>query len=89
MTYVYLDWNVFDRIEKKDNLEVEQRDKFSKIEQLLIDNKVISPYSNAHINDLLRGHANNPTYIPKHLKTLNSKSLYCSVLGQHSSDLAL
>ncbi len=71
MTYAYLDWNVFDRIEKKDNLDAEQRDAFSKIEQLIIDQKIISPYSNAHINDLLRGHANNPTYIPKHLETLN------------------
>jgi hypothetical protein len=70
MTYVYLDWNVFDRIEKKDNLSEEQRDVFSKIEQLISDCKIICPYSNAHINDLIRGHSNNPNYIPKHLETL-------------------
>jgi len=71
MIYAYLDWNVFDRIEKKDNLDAKQRDTFSKIEQLIIDKKIVLPYSNAHINDLLRGHANNPTYIPKHLETLS------------------
>ena len=70
MTYTYLDWNVFDRLEKKDTLDEEQRNLYSKIEGLISDNKIICPYSNAHINDLLRGHANNPTYIPKHLGTL-------------------
>lgn len=71
MIYAYFDWNVLDKIEKKDNLEAEQRDTFSQIEQLIIDKKIVSPYSNAHINDLLRGYRNNPTYIPKHLETLN------------------
>ncbi|MBN4062016.1 MAG: hypothetical protein COA57_08160 [Flavobacteriales bacterium] len=70
MIYVYLDWNVFDQIEKKDNLEETQRNIFSKIEQLISDNKIICPYSNAHINDLLRGHFKNPDYIPKDLETL-------------------
>lgn len=70
MIYAYLDWNVFDRLEKKDTLEEEQHNLYSKIERLISDNKIVCPYSNAHINDLLRGHANNPTYIPKHLLTL-------------------
>ena len=70
MTYTYLDWNVFDRIEKKNYLDEEQRNLYSRIEGLIADNKIICPYSNAHINDLLRGHSNNPSYIPKHLETL-------------------
>jgi hypothetical protein len=70
MIYVYFDWNVFDRIEKKDTLEKSQREVYSKIEQLILDKKIISPYSNAHINDLLRGYSNNPSFIPNHLNTL-------------------
>ncbi len=71
MTYAYLDWNVFDRLEKKDTFEEEQRKIYSKISELITSNKIICPYSNAHINDLLRGHASNPAYIPKHLETLS------------------
>lgn len=71
MIYAYLDWNVFDRIEKKENLEEGQYNTFSKIEKIIVDNKIICPYSNAHINDLLRGHVKTPTFIPKHLETLS------------------
>lgn len=70
MTYVYLDWNVFDRIEKKDSLDKEQCDLYSQIEKMVSDKKIICPYSNAHINDLLRGYYKNPDFIPKHLETL-------------------
>jgi hypothetical protein len=63
MTYVYLDLNVFDKIEKKASLEIEQQETFTKIEQLILDNKIICPYSNGHINDLLRGHANNLSFL--------------------------
>jgi len=71
MTYTYLDLNVCEKIEKKDRLEGSERTTYDQIEQLILDNKIICPYSNAHINDLLRGHANNPTFIPGHLETLN------------------
>lgn len=70
MTYVYLDWNVLDRIEKKENLDEEQLNTFSKIEELIGLKTIICPYSNAHINDLIRGYEINPTYIPKHLETI-------------------
>ncbi len=70
MILVYLDWNIFDKLEKKDSLNEKQRNIYSKIEVLIKDYIIICPYSNAHINDLLRGHANNPNYIPKHLETL-------------------
>lgn len=68
--HVYLDWNVFDRIEKKEKIEEEQRGLFARLETLILNKKIICPYSNAHINDLLRGYANNPIFIPDHLETL-------------------
>lgn len=70
MTYAYLDLNVFDRIEKKATLDEESCVVFSIIEKLIEDGRIICPYSNAHINDLLRGFAKNPVYMPKHLETI-------------------
>jgi hypothetical protein len=70
MTYVYLDWNVFDRIEKKDSLDKSLRDLYTELELMISEKKIVCPYSNAHINDLLRGHSKNPKYIPDHLNTL-------------------
>jgi len=70
LNYVYLDWNVFDRIEKAGNLPPSDREIFKQIESLITSNSIITPYSNAHINDLIRGYNNNPTFIPKHLETL-------------------
>ncbi|MBK8369547.1 MAG: hypothetical protein IPL10_19780 [Bacteroidetes bacterium] len=70
MKHVYLDWNVFDKIEKIQELEDSDKKIFSKIEQLIIDKQIICPYSNAHINDLLRGYYKNPEFIPAHLDTL-------------------
>jgi hypothetical protein len=37
---------------------------------MILEKKIICPYSNAHINDLLCGHSTNPNYIQEHLKTL-------------------
>jgi len=70
MNYVYLDWNVFDRIEKAGNLPPSDRKIFEQIESLITSNSIITPYSNAHINDLIRGYQKNPTFISKHLETL-------------------
>lgn len=70
MTHIYLDWNVFDKIEKINELEDEQKQIYLQIENLLLDENLIAPYSNAHINDLIRGYNKNPIYIPQHLKTL-------------------
>jgi hypothetical protein len=70
MKHVYFDWNVFDKIEKLEELEDSEKKIFSKIEQLIIEKQVICPYSNAHIRDLLRGYYNNPEFIPAHLSTL-------------------
>jgi hypothetical protein len=70
MAHVYLDWNVFDRIEKKESFDAEQKAIYNKIEELILEGKIICPYSNAHINDLLRGYFKNPEFIPTHLETL-------------------
>ncbi len=71
MIYIYLDWNVCDKIEKLSELDNDEKIVYSLIENLILDEKIISPYSNAHINDLIRGYNKNPSYIPQHLKTLN------------------
>lgn len=70
MIDVYFDLNVFDRIEKKNGLDEDQRKLYTDIESFILDGEINCPYSNAHINDLLRGHAKNPSYIPAHLETL-------------------
>jgi hypothetical protein len=70
MKYVYLDWNIFNQIEKNNNSNKEQIDVYNKIETLIASKEIICPYSNAHINDLLRGYYINPVFIPKHLETL-------------------
>jgi len=70
MTHVYLDWNVFDKIEKIPELDDEEKQIYSQIENLIVVENLIAPYSNAHINDLIRGYNKNPIYIPQHLNTL-------------------
>ncbi len=67
---VYLDWNVFNKIEKKENLDPQEKSTYSLIEDLILQDKILTPYSNAHINDLLRGYQKSKEYVPKHLDTL-------------------
>ncbi|PXV66821.1 hypothetical protein CLV62_10481 [Dysgonomonas alginatilytica] len=68
--YVYLDWNIFNKIEHIDSLEEEEQIVFSKIEDFILKGEIICPYSNAHINDLIRGYRNNPNFINGHISTL-------------------
>jgi hypothetical protein len=68
--HIYLDWNVYNKIEKTEDLPVEEKEAFLKIASLCETQQIICPYSNAHINDLLRGYRKNPGYIQGHLKTL-------------------
>lgn len=60
MKYVYIDWNVFNRIEKRHD------DTYLQIEEFIKNEKIITPYSNAHINDLIRGYEKNSSYINGH-----------------------
>src|SRR5690606_37901255 len=71
---VYLDWNVFNKIEKKENLDPQEKFTYSLIEDLILQDKILTPYSNAHINDLLRGYQKSQEYVPKHLDTLKRLS---------------
>ena len=70
MKYVYLDWNVFNKIEQKTGLEEEEFSVYDEIEKYILNGDIICPYSNAHINDLLRGYKKNPDFIEGHLNTL-------------------
>lgn len=72
MKMVYLDWNVFNLIEKKSvSGKVDgDIDVFSRIEELILEGVIITPYSNAHINDLLRGYEKSKDYVQGHLQTL-------------------
>lgn len=67
---IYLDWNVFDRIEKKEKLGEEDKLIYSQLELFLSDETIYVPYSNAHLNDLLRGYKKNPDYISGHLEVI-------------------
>jgi hypothetical protein len=72
MKTAYLDWNVFNLIEKKStSTKVDgDVDVFYRIEELILEGRIITPYSNAHINDLLRGYQKSKDYVPIHLQTL-------------------
>jgi len=67
MTYVYIDWNVFDAIKK---INTNSIDVYTEINNLIIDNKIIAPYSNAHISDLYRGYLKNSSYIDSDLEII-------------------
>ena len=67
---VYLDLNIFDRIEKIDTLSDFERKIYSELENLILHNKITVPYSNAHLNDLFRGYQKNQKYINGHLKNI-------------------
>jgi hypothetical protein len=66
----YLDWNVFNKIEKQDQLDVVEKEIYSKIEEQVLNGTLIAPYSNAHISDLARGYLKNPDFTEGHLKTI-------------------
>jgi len=69
---VYLDTNIFDRLEKIDSLEAIEKENYQKLYNAIVRGKIIVPYSNAHLNDLYRGYLKNPSYIEKHLSTLDA-----------------
>ncbi|RZJ89295.1 MAG: hypothetical protein EOO20_11380 [Chryseobacterium sp.] len=68
---VYLDWNVFNKIKQLDNISDCDRVAYLFIERLILSSEVMSPYSNAHINDLSRGYLKNPSYTPGHLTNIS------------------
>lgn len=74
MKYVYLDLNVFNKIEALVNHTLAPDDIpiYSHIEDLFIDDKIIIPYSNAHINDLVRGYKKNDNFISGHISIIST-----------------
>lgn len=64
MKHLYLDWNIFNKIEHNADPI------YNEIENLITSGEFISPYSNAHMNDLIRGYRKNPNYIDGHLGIL-------------------
>ena len=68
--YLYLDLNVFDRLEKAEQLEGSEKELYMSLLGLIEKTSVHVPYSNAHINDLFRGYQKNSKYIQGHLKSL-------------------
>ncbi len=69
---IYLDLNIFDRIEKIDSLEGKTKEEYLKLLELISNENVDLPYSNAHLNDLYRGWKKNPNFIKSHLKNIEN-----------------
>jgi len=74
--YIYLDLNVFDRLEKLERLAPEEAETYQYILDCLNSEQFETMYSNAHINDLIRAHNNSPsgdtTALEGHLNNLSS-----------------
>jgi hypothetical protein len=69
---VYLDLNIFDRLEKLDKLEEPEKLFYQILFSLLKDKHILTAYSNAHLNDLFRGYQKNQSYINGHLSNMLS-----------------
>lgn len=84
----YIDLNIFDRLEKLDMLADADKGYYQILLSLLTDKKVVTAYSNAHLNDLFRGYQKNPTYISGHLeniKSLTDNLCICQYWGEKSA----
>lgn len=68
----YIDLNIFDKLEKLDKLKELDKKNYLTLYNLLVDKKITTAYSNAHLNDLFRGYQKNPTYIDGHLANIKS-----------------
>lgn len=80
----YLDLNIFDKIEKRINLELTERSFYELLFHYISTKKIITAYSNAHLNDLFRGFQKNPNFIQGHLKNiqvLTSNLCICQYWG--------
>ncbi|UUC44188.1 hypothetical protein [Flavobacterium cerinum] len=69
---VYIDLNIFDRLEKLEKLEEPERKFYEILFSMLKEKRVLTAYSNAHLNDLFRGYKKNPNYIEGHLNNIKS-----------------
>lgn len=71
---IYLDWNIFNKLENIDNLPDEQKDSYAKLAAFISKSSVSCPYSysNAHMNDLYRGYVKDPTYAKGHIENITA-----------------
>jgi hypothetical protein len=69
---IYCDWNVFNKLEHVTELEFAEQAIYTAIKDLVITGAIIIPYSNAHINDLVRGYLKNPDYTAGHLENITT-----------------
>lgn len=67
---LYFDWNIFDKIEKIDRLPDNEKEEYQFLKDIILTKQAIIPYSNAHINDLLRGFKKNPEFTQKHIDNI-------------------
>ncbi|QNR86449.1 hypothetical protein H9N25_08675 [Pedobacter riviphilus] len=67
---VYIDLNIFDRIEKIHRLESPEKWYYESLLDMIERNQVTTAFSNAHLNDLFRGYQKNPEYINGHLENI-------------------
>lgn len=72
MMNVYIDLNIFDRLEKIEKLDFPERANYETLLALLQQGMIETAYSNAHLNDLFRGYQKNPTFIEGHLNNLKA-----------------
>lgn len=87
---VYLDLNIFDRLEKIDRLTEPEKGYYQTLLNLLNEKRITTAYSNAHLNDLFRGYQKNPAYIDGHLKhiaSLTNNLCICQYWGEKNVKL--
>jgi hypothetical protein len=69
---IYLDWNIFNKLEHLKDLESEIQPHYRLIYELIIKGYHVAPYSNAHISDLSRGYHKDPSFTPGHLANISN-----------------
>ncbi|RZM28429.1 MAG: hypothetical protein EOO88_09010 [Pedobacter sp.] len=73
-TYVYLDWNIYNKIEKVDSLPESERLVYNRIREQILGDYIVTPYSNAHINDLARGYKKDNRFVQGHIENISHLS---------------
>ena len=82
---VYLDLNIFDKIEKIDRLQSPEKQFYEVLLDMISNDQIITAFSNAHLNDLFRGFQKNSQFIDGHLnniKTLTKGLSICQYWGE-------
>lgn len=82
---VYIDLNIFDRLEKLLKLEESEGVPYQVLLSQLQSKQMVTAYSNAHLNDLFRGYQKNPAYIKGHLANIEfftNNLCICQYWGQ-------